>query len=210
MASSSTADIVKELAKYPVATVYEAMGKIGDVSPRIRPMWQGIRLAGTALTIKVFPGDMQAIFHAIDTVAKPGDVLVVDAGDADRGTVWGGTGMAAAKYKGVVGLVTNGACRDLGEILEAKFPVYASGVSLRGTVRGHQGWINIPIAIGDVPVNPGDIILGDDDGVMVIPAARAQESLGLVHAQHDRETKRDDRLRAGESVVKVLNLPART
>jgi 4-hydroxy-4-methyl-2-oxoglutarate aldolase len=206
---SSIRSIIKELSHYPVATVYEAVGKIGDVSNRIRPLVPGMRIAGTALTVKAFPGDMQAVFHAIEG-AEAGDVLVVDGGDAERGTIFGGTGMAAAIKKGIAGFVTNGAVRDYAEIAEAKFPTFCAGVSLRGTVRGHQGWINIPIALGDVPINPGDIVLGDEDGVMIIPKENAARALELTISQHDRETKRDDRLRAGESVVAVLNLPPRT
>src|ERR1700677_1801340 len=105
---ASIEDIVRELANYPVATVYEALGKTGDMSNRIRPVGAGMRVAGLALTVKTFPGDMQPVFHAISR-AQPGDVLVVDAGDADRGTIWGGTGAAAAMARGVKGLVTNGA-----------------------------------------------------------------------------------------------------
>jgi len=205
---ASLKEIIAALAKYPVATVYEALGKVGDMSNRIRPVGPGMRVAGPALTVKTFPGDMQPVFHAI-TRAEPGDVLVVDAGDAERGTIWGGTGTAAAQARGVTGLVTNGATRDLDEVIELKFPVFAAGVSLRGTVRGqHMGWIGTTIAIGDVPVSPGDIILGDCDGVLVIPRARAEEALHLAEAQHERETTRDERLRNGEDVVKVLNLPA--
>ena len=201
-------EIINELARYPVATVYEALGKVGDMSNRIRPVGPGMRLAGPALTVKTFPGDMQPVFHAI-TRAQPGDILVVDAGDAERGTIWGGTGAAAALAKGIKGLVTNGATRDLDEVLELKFPVFAAGVSLRGTVRGqHMGWIGTTIAIGDVPVSPGDIILADSDGVLVIPQLRGAEAVHLAEAQHERESKRDERLRNGENVVAVLNLPA--
>ncbi len=90
---ASISNIIAELAKYPVATVYEALGKSGDVSNRIRPIGPGMRVTGPALTVKTFPGDIQPVFHAINR-AKPGDVLVVDAGDAERGTIWGGTGAA--------------------------------------------------------------------------------------------------------------------
>ena len=205
---ASISSIIAELAKYPVATVYEALGKSGDMSNRIRPIGPGMRVAGPALTVKTFPGDIQPVFHAINR-AKPGDVLVVDAGDAERGTIWGGTGASAARAKGIVGLVTNGACRDLDEVIEMRFPVFAAGISMRGTVRGaHMGWIGTTIAIGDVPVSSGDIILGDSDGIMVIPLSRAHEAVGLVEAQHERKSRRDERLRNGEDPITVLNLPA--
>jgi len=204
----SIRSIIEDLAKFPVASIYEGIGKFGDVSNRIKPLVPGMRIAGTALTVKVFPGDMQAVFHAIE-IAQPGDVLVVDAGDAERGTIFGGTGMAAAIAKGIVGLVTNGAVRDYAELVEAKFPTFCTGVSLRGTVRGHLGWINVPIALGDVPINPGDIVLGDEDGVLIIPKDNAAKSLELSVAQHEREQQRDARLRNGESVSVVLNLPSR-
>ena len=110
---ASISNIIAELAKYPVATVYEALGKSGDMSNRIRPIGPGMRVTGPALTVKTFPGDIQPVFHAINR-AKPGDVLVVDAGDAERGTIWGGTGASAARAKEIVGPVTR-ACPQLSQ-----------------------------------------------------------------------------------------------
>src|SRR2546421_9151381 len=129
-------DARKLLSRLPAATVYEASGKHGDMSPAIRQMVPGTRLFGTAFTVRCLPGDFAAVLRAIDH-AKRGDVLVVDAGGSERVTALGGTSCLAAKTRGVAGVVLNAACRDLDEIRAMKFPVYALGASVRGTLRSH-------------------------------------------------------------------------
>ena len=194
---------LKILKTLPVATVYEAADKLGDVSPDIRPMNQGIRLAGPAFTLKTMPGDNLSVFKAID-LAPAGSVLVIDGGGSVRVTIWGGTSTVAAQAKGLSGVVTNAAVRDLAEIRESGFAVYAPGTSVRGTSKNHPGWINQPISIGDAIVRPGDIILGDDDGLLVIPIERIQEITEKALIKRDAEVKKEQRLRIGESISEVL------
>jgi 4-hydroxy-4-methyl-2-oxoglutarate aldolase len=201
----TTPELIATLKSLPVATVYEAAGKLGDVSPAIKPMVDGVRLAGPAFTLKTMPGDNKAVFHAIDQAPK-GSVLVIDGGGSDRVTIWGGTSTVASQAKGLAGVVTNAAVRDLDEIREARFPVYAPGAAVRGTAKSHGGWMNIPLAIGDAIVRPGDIVLGDSDGLLIVPFEHAAEIAAKALEKRKTEESREARLRAGESIKAVLGL----
>jgi len=191
------------LRSMPAATVWEAAGKLGDMTPRIRPMFPGARVAGPAFTVKIFPGETFGVLRAIDR-APAGSVIVIDSGGAERGVCWGGTSTLAAILKGLAGCVTNGTVRDLAEIQEKQFPIFATGTSLRAGFRGHRGWIDIPVSVGEVPVHPGDFVLGDIDGVVVVPANRVEEVAALAINQREHENAREDRLRSGEPLVEVL------
>ena len=149
------------------ATVYDASGRIGDMAPTIRQMVAGTHCAGRALTVRCPIGDWSAAARAVD-LAQPGDVLVIDVGGSERSIGWGGTASAFCQQRGVAGVVTNGSVRDLDEIRELSFPVFAAGACVRGSVRAHRGWIGIPVSVGDVVVCPGDIVVGDADGVVVV------------------------------------------
>lgn len=201
------AEAIEILRRLPTATVYEAAGKAGDMAPAIRPMLRGVGLCGPAFTVRIFPGETLAVLRAVAT-APAGSVLVIDAGGTERGTVWGGSSTIAAERRGLAGCVTNGAVRDLAELEVARFPVFAAGVSVRGTLKTHPGWSALPVAVGDVVVAPGDVVLGDDDGVLVIPAARAFDVAQRALAQRAAEEAREERLRAGESLLTVLGLEA--
>ena len=199
------ADAMDRLARLPVATVYEAAGKLGDVAPHIRSMVDGVKLAGPAFTLKTMPGDNSAVFIAIDA-APPGSVLVIDGGATERVTIWGGTSTVAAQMKGLAGCVTNAAVRDIDEIRNLRFPVYAPCTSVRGVSRSHPGWINIPISIGDAIVRPGDVVLGDADGLLVVPAERVIEIAVSATDRRKGEEAKDARLRAGEPIKAVMNI----
>jgi len=198
-------EAVQRLAQLPVATVYEAAEKVGDVAPHIRSLIDGVRLAGPAFTLKTMPGDNLAVFGAIDA-APPGSVLVIDGGASDRVTIWGGTSTVAAKAKGLIGCVTNAAVRDIDEIRALRFPVYAPCTSVRGVARAHPGWMGIPVCIGDAIVRPGDLMLGDGDGLLVVAADRVVEIAIAAIERRAREEANDARLRAGESIRIVLNI----
>ena len=198
--SQSAFEILKSM---PTATIWEAAGKTGDMHPAIRAMVPGTCLAGSAFTAKIFPGETFGVLRAIEA-APVGSVIVVDSGGSDRGVSWGGTSTIAAQLKGLAGCVTNGTVRDLAEIQSANFPIFATGTSLRAGLRCHHGWIDIPVSIGEVPVNPGDLIIGDLDGVVVVPTARVDEVAALAVKQREKENARDARLRSGEPLVDVL------
>ncbi len=195
--------LVSCLAKIPTATIYESAGKLGDVEPNIRPIVDGVKVAGRAFTIKTMPGDNLVIFKAIEQ-APPGSVLVIDGGGTDRATIWGGTSTVACVAKNIAGCVTNAAVRDVAQIRALRFPVYAAGINVRGTVKIHPGWIQIPISLGGTPVNPGDIVIGDEDGIVIVAAERAEEIAEKSVKKQASDHAREERLARGESIKSVL------
>jgi len=199
----SAPDVVAILAGIPTATIYESAGKWGDVAPSIRPVVDGVRLAGRAFTVKAMPGDNLVIFRAIEE-APAGSVLVIDAGATDRATIWGGTSTVGCVAKKIAGCVTNAAVRDVAQIRKLRFPVYAAGINVRGTVKSHPGWTQVPISIGEVPVKPGDIIIGDEDGLVVIASERAQEIAEKALEKRRVEEAREERILRGEPIRAVL------
>ncbi|MBU1361254.1 MAG: RraA family protein [Gammaproteobacteria bacterium] len=190
-------------AGYAAATVYEAAGKCGDMAPSIRPVGDACRLLGRAYTVRCWPSDGLAFMRAVE-MAEPGDVLVIDSGGTDRSTVWGGSATIRAKHRGIAGVVTNGAVRDVATIRALEFPVWSTGICVRGGVANHPGWHNTVVSVCDVAVGPGDIVLADIDGVVVVPSANAAEVLEKTKAQAEKEKGADERLRAGGSYDDVL------
>lgn len=202
-----TPDLIARLGAFPTATLYEAADKSGDMSPAIRQLVPGTAFAGPAYTIRIWPGDTLAVLKGIEA-APAGSVLVIDAGGTDRAAVWGGTSTAASRTRGIVACVTNGCVRDVDEMTKAGFPIYAAGVSPRGTVKSHPGWTGQPVSVGDVVVHAGDLVVGDADGVLVIPVAMAAGLLPAAEAQRKKEEARDARVAAGEPLSVVLGLSA--
>lgn len=200
--SAKALEILKSM---PAATVYEAAGKIGDMDPMIRALAPGLHMAGPAFTLRTKPGDNTGVFLAIHE-APAGSVLVIDGGGTLRVTIWGGTSTLYAQQKGLAGCVTNAGVRDLDEVIESHFPVFAPGVSVRGTVKNHKGWTGIPICVGDVAVSPGDFIVGDSDGVVVVPAGLVEEVAAAAVEQRRKEQDWDTRIRNGESGKAVMGL----
>jgi 4-hydroxy-4-methyl-2-oxoglutarate aldolase len=185
------------------ATIYEAAGKSGDMGPEIRPVSDAVTLLGPAYTVRCWPGDGLAFMRAVEA-ASPGDVLVIDGGGTNRCTTWGGSATIRAKVRGLAGVVTNGAVRDVAAIRELGLPVWSRGIAVRGGVANHPGWHGEPVSVGDVCVGAGDIVVADIDGVVVIPKARAAEVLERSRLQHAHEQAADERLRAGGSYADVL------
>jgi 4-hydroxy-4-methyl-2-oxoglutarate aldolase len=196
-----TEDIWTQFARLHAATVYEANGKLGGLSHKIRPLFPGLKLCGPAFTVKCWPADGTAFMRAVDE-ASPGDVLVIDSGAEELSTVWGGGSTIAAAKRGLTGVVTNGAVRDVAQIREVGFPVFSGGVCLHGGTKSHRGWTGIAIAVGGVPVHPGDLVLGDDDGVVVVAKENLAETLTKAKARAVMEEEADAKLRAGASYSK--------
>ena len=202
---SPSDEIVAALAALPTATIYEAAGKWGEVSPSIHAIVEGVGLCGRAFTVKAMPGDNLVVFRAIDE-APAGSVLVIDAGATVGATIWGGTSTCACVAKKINGCVTNAAVRDVAQIRKLNFPVYAAGINVRGTVKSHPGWTQVPISIGETPVRPGDIIVGDEDGLIVVAAERAEEIAAKAIEKQRKDEEREARLLNGEPIRQVLKL----
>jgi len=160
-------------------------------------------MVGTAYTVRCPPGDNTAVTRAVGD-AKAGNVIVIDAGGNTRSAVWGDTANTASQMKGIVGCVTNGRARDIDEIATLGFPVYAIGLSLRGSTKGQPGETNVPVAIGDVMIHPGDFVCGGPDGVLVVPRDQAKTVLAKAAKEHAEEQTRADRLKSGVPLSEIL------
>ncbi|BCB75990.1 4-carboxy-4-hydroxy-2-oxoadipate aldolase/oxaloacetate decarboxylase [Phytohabitans flavus] len=197
-------DPIARLADLDVATVHEAAGRTGDLDPGIRPIQTGGTLAGRAVTAACHPGDNLAVHRAV-LAAGPGDVLVVAAGGHLAG-YWGEILAVAARYRGVAGLVIDGGCRDTAALRGMGFPVWSAGVSVHGTVKQTAQSVNEPVVAGGVLVSPGDYVLADDDGVVVVPASRIDAVLDAAEARRDKEEAGFARLREGATTFEVLGM----
>ncbi|WP_137388513.1 4-carboxy-4-hydroxy-2-oxoadipate aldolase/oxaloacetate decarboxylase [Rhodoligotrophos defluvii] len=199
------AEVVDALARLGVATVLEAQGRRGLMHPRIRPMQGGARVAGSAVTALCPPGD-NAMLHVALELLKPGDILVVaplsDCSDAYIGDLLA----TACKVRGARGAVLDTGIRDLAEIRSMGFPVWARTVSAQGTVKEQVVSANVPIVCAGVHVVPGDIVVADDDGVVVVPRRQGETVLAAAEARVRTEEDIRARLEAGEVTMDVFGL----
>jgi regulator of RNase E activity RraA len=172
----------------PVANISDCMTRMTAAGPRLRPMHKSGYLAGPALTVKTRPGDNLMIHKAL-TMAQPGDVIVVDAGGDLTNSLFGELMVTTAIKRGVAGVVLNGAVRDSDIIGQGTFPHYAAGVTHRGPYKDGPGEINVPIAIDGMVIQPGDLIVGDADGLLCVPYADVEEVLAAVRKKMELEKK---------------------
>jgi len=180
--------LVAELGKMVTPHVSDSMERLYAGGPQLRPMYKGPTMAGPAYTVKTAPGDNLLVHKAIDT-ARPGDVIVVDAGGFNDHAIIGELMSARAKQRGVAGMVIWGAIRDSAELGAGSYPVFASGVTHRGPYKNGPGEINVPVTMGGMQVNPGDIIVGDADGLVAVPQEMAERVLASAKAILEKETK---------------------
>ncbi|MFF7473965.1 4-carboxy-4-hydroxy-2-oxoadipate aldolase/oxaloacetate decarboxylase [Streptomyces sp. NPDC008092] len=177
---------VDALAGFGVATVSEAMGRTGLLGPGIRPIQQGVRVAGTAVTVLGWPGDNLMIHAAVEQCGE-GDILVVTTTSPCTDGLFGELFATALKQRGVRGVVLNTGIRDTQELRDMGFAAWSRAVSSQGTVKATGGSVNVPIAVDGQVINPGDVILADDDGVVVVPRERARETVGKSEAREAKE-----------------------
>jgi len=198
-------EVINQFRAIGSATVHEASGRKGAVHPTIKPIARGVRLCGPAFTIQCHPGDNLMLHKAIQR-AQPGDVLVASAGDYYDAGYWGGLMATAAMAKKLGGLAIDGSIRDSEEIIRMGFPIFCRGFCIRGTSKAVLGSINHPIVFGGVLVNPGDLILGDGDGIVVVDrkecAAVLEKSIQRIKA----EERKAEQLKAGISSVELNKL----
>ena len=181
----------------PVACVSDIMNRMSAGGPTLRPMHGGGVLSGAALTVRTRPGDNLMIHKAL-LLARPGDVIVVDAGGDLTNAVMGELMLSHAMISGVAGVVIHGAVRDSGWIRSQAFPVYAAGVTHRGPYKDGPGEINAPVAFGGMVVEPGDLMLGDEDGVLCVPFDQVEAVYGPAVKKRDGEAATYARTMAGE------------
>jgi 4-hydroxy-4-methyl-2-oxoglutarate aldolase len=189
------------------ATVHEAAGRRGALPSRIRPVSDAMYVQGRAFTVRLAPGDNLGLHRAI-YAAAPGDVLIADTGGHLEYGYWGEILNEAATARGLAGLVLDGGVRDVERLRAAGFPVFAARICIRGTVKDAEAAIALSatIRIGDVTVRPGDLVVGDVDGVVVIPSADVAEVLRASDERDEREETVISRVRAGESTLDIYGL----
>jgi len=183
----------------------DAMNRAGIMEAAIRPVAPGTRLAGQARTVTAMAGD-NGIIHAAIPLLRAGEVLVVDAARVEDVAVWGEIMTHAAMRRGVAGLVLDGAIRDVADIKTMGFPVYCRAVVPRGPHKGFGGTIDAPIACGGVSVAPGDLIVGDDDGVAVVPLADVDRILAVAQAAQRREAETIEKIKGGMTSAELLGI----
>jgi len=188
--------LIARAAKLPVSNISDCMSRSSGSDWRIRPMHAGGGFAGCALTVKTRPGDNLMLHKALD-IGRPGDVIMVDAGGDLSNALLGELMAAYADSRGLAGIVIDGAVRDSTSLKMRNFPVYAAGITHRGPYKDGPGVIGCPVSIGGMTVMPGDIIVGDDDGVLAIPAGCAAMILTRAEAVYRSEAEQSADIQAG-------------
>lgn len=207
MEMTSMAGVFKGARGFGTATLHEAAGRIGALPMSIKPLCDDFRLCGPAFTVDCPAGDNLWVHRAV-YAAKPGDVLIVHTDGGENTGYWGEILNAAAIAQGLGGLVIDGAARDTAGLTAGDFPVFSRGVCIAGAGkdRGALGFLNQPIRIGAIVVHPGDLVAGDQDGVVVIPGAQAAQVLAAAAAREADEIDKIRRIRAGARTIDLYAL----
>ena len=195
-------DLIKQLSKFSSATICEALGNIGFLPSGIKPISPKMKVCGPAYTIKTMPRD-NVLLHRAYAYAQAGDVLIANCSGFYEAGYWGDLMSLGAKTKGINGLVIDACVRDADDIEVMGFPVFSRGLCIRGTSNHGDGTLNEPIIIGDVLINPGDIIVGDRDGVVIIPFNKIEETIEKAMVREAKEERTREELRKGKVSIDV-------
>ena len=195
-------DSIKQLSQFSAATIHEALGKYGNLPSAIKPISSTMKVCGPAYTVKTMPRD-NVLLHRAYAYAKPGDVIIANCSGFYEAGYWGDLMSLGAKTKGINGLVIDGCVRDADDIEAMGFPVFSRGLCILGTSNHGDGFLNEPIIIGGVLINPDDIIIGDRDGVVVVPQNRIIEAIEKSAAREAKEENIRRQLRDGKTSLQI-------
>lgn len=205
MPHTASQDQLRQLREMGAATVYEAQGAQGALDSGIKPIDPTVRLAGPALTVDCRPADNLMLHYAVQK-ARPGDVLVVDAKGFMEAGPWGDVLTLQAMQQGIAGLLIHGCVRDANLIIELGFPVFCRGLSIKGTGKNQPGRVNVPVTIGDVVIHPGDIVVGDRDGVVVVAQRDVASTIAASLAREEKEAGQRRAIAQGAFTADLLGL----
>jgi 4-hydroxy-4-methyl-2-oxoglutarate aldolase len=198
-------EVVRALGELGVATVHEAQGRTGLMKPYLRPIYPSARAAGAAVTVTSQPGD-NLMIHAAMEVCKPGDILVVTTTSESTDGMFGELLGVSCEAHGVVGVIIDGGVRDTAELTAMDFPVWSKAISAQGTVKSTAGSVNVPVVCAGMAVHPGDVVVADADGVVVVARAQAAEVAAAGRDRIAKEEKTRERLRNGELGIDFYGL----
>ncbi|NSL55224.1 4-carboxy-4-hydroxy-2-oxoadipate aldolase/oxaloacetate decarboxylase [Uliginosibacterium aquaticum] len=196
---------VEHLSRFGVATIHEAMGRVGLLKPTIRPIYAGAHLCGTAVTVLLQPGDNWMLHVAAEQI-RPGDVVIAACTSDSTDGFFGDLLATSYRARGAKGLVIDGGVRDVKDLTAMSFPVFSRAIHAKGCTRATLGSVNIPVVCAGALVNPGDVVVADDDGVVIVPAALAAEVAAAAQAREDNEGAKRARFAAGELGLDMYNL----